>query len=87
MIMAPKVIKTDPMIIGNIPKLAGLFDGDQSCPKRKLLTPYLPMNGRPFIKIKTQINRMAIIAVAALRKNIILKISSFKACFFTRFPF
>lgn len=81
------VIKKDPKIIGKMPKLAGEFDGDQSFPNKKLPTPYLAINGKPFMKIKIQMSKIAIIAVAALRKNMILNSSSLKACFFTCFPF
>lgn len=83
-IIAPAVMRREPIIIGKIPKLAGLFDGDQSLPNKKFEMPYFAINGKPFIKIKTQIKRMATIAIAALIKNITLKKSSLNACFFTR---
>ena len=37
--IAPIVMATDPTIMGKIPYDAGLFDGDQFSPNKKLLTP------------------------------------------------
>ncbi|GAJ60655.1 hypothetical protein SS13_contig00001-0075 [Streptococcus parauberis] len=81
------VINNEPTIIGKIPKLEGVFEGDQFEPNKNLATPYFPINGSPFINMKIQINDIATIDIAALRKNRILKNSSLNACFFTRYPF
>ncbi|CIV71631.1 Uncharacterised protein [Streptococcus pneumoniae] len=45
------------------------------------------MKGKPLLKIKKQISKIATTATVALMKKIALKTASLKACFVTSCPF
>jgi len=68
-ITAPTVTASEPIIIGNIPNVAGVLEGAHFCPNKKSPIPYSSIKGTPPAKIKIQIKIIATTDVSADTKK------------------